>query len=85
VTFGLDFCKKIGFVISELVVGSGEQDTHNSVRKDMAEILDKCGIVSGHDMTLPSAVTKMALTLMKKIELPNKMRLMSQNWQGEIR
>ena len=51
----------------------------------MAEILDKCGIVSGHDMTLPSAVTKMALTLMKKIELPDKMRLMSQNWQGEIR
>ena len=83
--FGLKSCKKFGFVVSELVVGSGEQDIHNSVRKDMAEILDKCGIVSGHDMTLPSAVTKMALTLMKKIDLSDKMRLMSQNWQGEIR
>ena len=68
-----------------MVDGSGEQETQHSVRNDMAEILDKCGIVSGHDMTLPSAVTKMALTLMKKIELSDKMRLMSQNWQGEIR
>ena len=57
-----------------MVDGSGEQETQHSVRKDMAEILDKCGIVSGHDMTLPSAVTKMALILMKKIELPDKMR-----------
>ena len=68
-----------------MVDGSGEQETQHSVRKEMAEILDKCGIVSGHDMTLPSAVTKMALTLMKKIDLSDKMRLMSQNWQGEIR
>ena len=83
--FGLKSCEKFRFVVSKLVVGSGEQDTHNSVLKDMAEILEKCGIVSGHDMTLPSAVTKMALTLMKKIELPEKMRLMCQNWQGEIK
>ena len=58
--------------------------TEEPVLKEMAEILDKCGIVSGDDMTLPSAVTKMALTLIKQIELSDKMRIMSQSWQGEI-
>ena len=55
------------------------------VVKDMAEILQKCGIVPGHDMTLPSAVAKMALILVRKeMDLPEKMKLMTQNWQGEI-
>ena len=72
-------------ILMVLISQSFPNTEEEPVRKDMAEILDKCGIVSGHDMTLPSAVTKMALTLMKNIELSDKIRLMSQNWQGEIR
>ena len=68
-----------------VLISQSFPDTEEPVRKEMAEILDKCGIVSGHDMTLPSAVSKIALTLIKQIELPDQMRLMSQNWQGEIR
>lgn len=55
------------------------------IRKDMSEIFQRCGIVSGLDMTLPAALAKMALTLqLKDIGLEKKMTLLSQSWEGEI-
>ena len=67
-----------------VLISQSFPSTEEPVRNDMTEILHKCGIVSGYDMTLPSAVTKMALTLIKHLDLSDKMKLMSQNWQGEI-
>lgn len=53
--------------------------------KDMTEIFQRCGIVPGLDMTLPAALTKLALILqMTEKSIDEKMKLLGQNWEGEI-
>lgn len=53
--------------------------------KDMTEIFHRCGIVPGLDMTLPAALTKLALTLqMTEKSIDEKIRVLGQNWEGEI-
>ena len=55
------------------------------VRKEMAEVFHNCGILSGADLTLPSAVAKMALILNEKtLDFEEKKRQMILNWEGEI-
>ena len=55
------------------------------VRKEMAEVFYNCGILSGADLTLPSAVAKMVLILNEKTwDFEEKKRQITLNWEGEI-
>ena len=55
------------------------------VRRDMAEVFHSCGILSAADLTLPSAVAKMALILNEKTwDFEEKKRQITLNWEGDI-
>ena len=54
------------------------------VRRDTSEMLAKSGILSGADLTLPSAVAKMALVLNENWDFEEKKRQLTMNWEGEV-
>ena len=56
-----------------------------TIRRDMSLVFQKCGILSGFDLSLPCAVVKMASLLSNPMNTFEENRhLMLKNWAGEI-
>jgi L-asparaginase/Glu-tRNA(Gln) amidotransferase subunit D len=78
--FKLAFLEK-----GHLMVLISQSFPEEPIRREMNDIFSNCGIISGHDLTLPAALAKMAVILTKSdLNLDQKTHLMSLNWQGEI-
>ena len=72
-------------ILMVLISQSFPCSAEEPIRKDMADIFQRCGIVPGSDMTLPATLAKLALTLqLEQAEHDEKMRILAQNWEGEI-
>ena len=54
------------------------------IRREMADIYSKCGILSGSDITLSAAVAKMAVILGQDLNFEEKIHQMTLNWEGEM-
>ena len=68
-----------------LMVLISQSFPEETIRKDMSLVFQKCGILSGFDMSLPCAVVKMASLLSNpKNTFEENRHLMLKNLAGEI-
>ena len=75
---------KSAYERKKLMILISQSFPEEPIRKEMGTIFQDCGIISGYDMSLPTAVTKMTVIFSQKKSYEENRHLMILNIAGEI-
>ena len=75
---------KSAYEREKLMILISQSFPEEPIRKEMGTIFQDCGVISGYDMSLPTAVTKMAVIFSQNKSYEENRHLMISNIAGEI-